>query len=64
MQTQSDEVSTFLRNTRTTEGRELEVAIVYAELMVEALRASVAEWEAAAVRLQNLKQNRPPPSCN
>jgi hypothetical protein len=51
----SEEVETFLENTCSVEGRDLDVAIVYARSMVEALRASTAEWEAAAARLQEMK---------
>ena len=60
----TDDVSVFLENTHDIEGRELEVAIVYADSMVEALKTSVEEWEEAAVRLKHLKRNRPPGDCN
>jgi hypothetical protein len=51
----SEDVETFLANTRCAGGRDLEVAIVYAELMAEALRTGVAEWEVAAARLREIK---------
>ena len=64
MQETTDEVSVFLQNTRDIEGRELDVAIMYADSMIEALKTSVEEWEEAAVRLKHLKQSRPPRDCN
>jgi hypothetical protein len=51
----SEDVEVFLENTRCAEGRDLAVAIACAESMVAELRASVAEWEAAAARLQAMK---------
>ena len=64
MPVQTDDVSLFLENTNDIEGRELEVAIVYAESMVEALKTSVEEWEEAALRLKHLKRSRSPGDCN
>jgi hypothetical protein len=52
----SEEVEVFLENTCCVEGRDLDVAIMYARSMVEALRASTAEWETAAARLQEMKR--------
>ena len=60
----TDDVSLFLENTNDIEGRDLEVAIVYAESMVEALKTSGEEWEEAVVRLKHLKRSRLPGDCN
>lgn len=54
----SEDVQLFLDNTRLAEGRELEVAIVYAGSMVAELRASVADWERATVLLREMKCRR------
>ena len=53
-----DDAATFVVNAAGSRGRELEVAIVYATAMAEALRESVADWEAAAERLREIKSGR------
>jgi hypothetical protein len=52
----SEDVELFLENTHSAEGRELDVAIACAESMARELRVSVAEWEAAAARLQEMRR--------
>ena len=53
-----NDVQMFLDNTRTAEGRDLDVAIVYAGSMVEELRATAADWERAAALLREMKSRR------
>jgi hypothetical protein len=55
MPSPGNEVAEFLRRIPTAPGRELEVATAYAELMVDELRAAVADWEATAALLRRIK---------
>jgi len=55
MPSSGEELAEFLRRNPAAAGRELEVATAYAELMVEELRATVADWEATAVLLRRMK---------
>ena len=55
MASPGEEVVAFLHDNGGARGRELEVAIVYAALMVDELRASVADWEATVELLRRLK---------
>jgi hypothetical protein len=52
----SEEVRTFLENTRCVEGRELDVAIVYAQSFAEELRSVAEDWTAVAERLRGMKR--------
>jgi hypothetical protein len=54
----SEEVRTFLENTRFVEGRELDVAIVYAQSFAEELRSVAEDWTALADRLRGMKRGR------
>ena len=58
MASPSQDVLDFVLNTDHAEGRDLEVAIVYAASMVEALRTSIAEWQAVEARLREVKAGR------
>lgn len=58
MSTPGEEVLEFIRNTPTTEGRELDVAIAYAALVLDELRANVADWEATVALLRQMKCRR------
>jgi hypothetical protein len=56
MSSPGEEVLSFIRDTPAADGRELDVAITYAALMVDELRASVADWEATVALLSGLKR--------
>ena len=59
MPSPGEEVLSFIQNAPNAQGRELDVAITYAALMVDELRASVADWEAAvALLLRRMKCRR------
>jgi hypothetical protein len=58
MPSPGEEVVAFLRDRPAADGRELDVAIAYAALMADELRASVADWEATADLLRQLKLRR------
>ena len=58
MASPSQDVLDFVLNTHHAEGRDLDVAIVYAASMVEALRTSIAEWQAVEARLREVKAGR------
>jgi len=58
MTSPSEDVLDFVLNTDHSRGRDLDVAIVYAASMVEALRTSVAEWQAVEARLRAVKAER------
>ena len=58
MASPGEEVLAFIQNTPTAEGRELDVAIAYATLMVDELRANVADWEATVALLRQMKCRR------
>jgi len=47
-----EEVIAFARSTFVSNGRRLDVAIVFAESMLRELKASVREWESAAGALR------------
>ena len=53
-----EEVLRFIQDTPAAEGRELDVAIAYAALMVDELRASAADWEATVALLRDMKSRR------
>jgi hypothetical protein len=54
----SEEVRTFLENTRYVEGRELDVAIVYAQSLADELQSVAEDWTAVAARLRGMKRGR------
>jgi hypothetical protein len=58
MASPSDDVLDFVLNTDHAQGRDLDIAIVYAACMVEALRTSIAEWQAVEARLREMKAGR------
>ncbi|MDB5296709.1 MAG: hypothetical protein JWO31_2692 [Phycisphaerales bacterium] len=60
MPTARDEIELFLLENSTGEFRRLDVAIVYAESMLQELEAAVLEWEqaAAGLRRQRGESNR------
>jgi hypothetical protein len=58
MPSAGEEVVAFLRDYPAVHGHELDVAIAYAALMADELRASVADWEATAEMLRQLKYRR------
>jgi len=58
MASPSDDVLDFVLNTDHAQGRDLDVAIVYAASMVEALRTSIAEWQVVEARLREMKAGR------
>jgi hypothetical protein len=58
MPSPGEEVVAFLRDNPATQGHELDVAIAYAILMADELRASVADWEVTAEMLRQLKCRR------
>jgi hypothetical protein len=64
MPTPRDEIERFLHQHRASDGRKLDVAIVFAESMLRELGAAVAEWEKAAVRLRRLKRETSVPCSN
>jgi hypothetical protein len=64
MITPDNDAEEFLANSRSAEGRDLWVAITYAELMVEALQAGVAEWAAVAATLKTIHRDHPAATCN
>jgi hypothetical protein len=62
--TPDNDADEFPANSRSAEGRDLRVAIVYAELMVEALQAGEAEWAAVAATLKTIHREHPAANCN
>ena len=60
MPSPGEEVVAFLEGNPGAEGRELDLAIAYAVLMVDELRASVTDWEATVRLLRRMKGNRDP----
>ena len=58
MSTPAEEIGVFLEDSRTADGRKLDVAILYARAMVTELRRTAAEWEATAQRLHDLRRER------
>ena len=55
MTTPDEEIKAYLEHSETTEPRRLGVAIVFAECMLQELRASVAAWQATAAALHDLE---------
>ena len=64
MNTPDNDADQFLADSLSAEGRELRVAIAYAELMVDALQAGAAEWAAVAATLKTIHRNRPRATYN
>jgi hypothetical protein len=58
MTSPGEEVVAFLRDNPATQGHELDVAIAYAALMADELRASASDWEATVEMLRRLKCRR------
>ena len=55
MESPGEEVIRFIHDTPAARGRELDVAIAYAALMLDELRACVADWEATQALLREAK---------
>ena len=55
MTTPADDIEAFLKNHAATQGRRLEVAIVYADSMLRELRVAVAQWEETTRSLRRMK---------
>jgi hypothetical protein len=58
MPSPGEELVSFLQQTPSAEGRELDVAIAYAALMADELRATAADWESAVELLRGMKCRR------
>jgi hypothetical protein len=63
MASPDEEILAFLESCPRADGRELDVAIAYAALMVDELRASVADWENTVEHLRQIK-SRPDATAN
>ena len=56
MATPSEDIREFLESVGTSESQRLEVGILFAECMLEELRATMLEWEKASIALQDVKR--------
>ncbi len=64
MSTPSEDIKEFLESVGTSESQRLEVGILFAESMLQELRATVLEWERTSTALQDVKRRSRSGSCN